>query len=119
MIREGSYENSINQRVEFSTIPNTDENQIDPSLTHGESRSIVSVLGRIAGQTDGSVHTEVHLLLQLQQGNVVVHYVFFIIPFVFFMDNNILHMEFFSLQECFIFSLGVVFSKDNLNNCGN
>ena len=91
---------------------------MDPSLTNGKSLSIDSVLDG-AGQTDGSVHTEVHLLLQLQQGDVVVHYVFFIIPFVFFMDNNILHMEFFSLQECFIFSRIVVFSEDNLNNCGN
>ena len=95
MIREGSYENSINQRVEFSTIPNTDENQIDPSLTHGESRSIVSVLGRIAGQTDGSVHTEVHLLLQLQQGDVII-VCFFI---VFFMGKKIFQTEFFSLQD--------------------
>ena len=43
---------------------------MDPSLTNGESRSIVSVPDG-AGQTDGSVHTEVHLLLQLQQGDVV------------------------------------------------
>ena len=44
---------------------------MDPSLTNGESRSIVSVPDG-AGQTDGSVHTEVHLLLQLQQGDVVL-----------------------------------------------
>ena len=43
---------------------------MDPSLTNGESRSIVSVPDG-AGQTDGSVHTEVHLLLQLQQGDVI------------------------------------------------
>ena len=51
---------------------------MDPSLTNGESRSIVSVPDG-AGQTDGSVHTEVHLLLQLQQGNVdlYVHTIFF------------------------------------------
>ena len=91
---------------------------MDPSLTNGESRSIVSVPDG-AGQTDGSVHTEVHLLLQLQQGDVVGT-VFIIRTFIeFFMDNNVLQTEFFSLQECFIFSLGVVFSKDNLNNCGN
>ena len=53
-------------------IPKSDENPMDPSLTNGESRSIVSVPDG-AGQTDGSVHTEVHLLLQLQQGDVVLH----------------------------------------------
>ena len=55
---------------------------MDPSLTNGESRSIVSVPDG-AGQTDGSVHTEVHLLQQLQQGDVVLYeqYVaFFIRP---------------------------------------
>ena len=56
---------------------------MDPSLTNGESRSIVSVLGRKAGQTDGSVHTEVHLLLQLQQGDVVC-YVVYCVYYVFF-----------------------------------
>ena len=65
-----SYGNSINWRIEFNTITNSEENQMDPSLTNGESRSIVSVPDG-AGQTDGSVHTEVHLLLQLQQGDVV------------------------------------------------
>ena len=51
---------------------------MDPSLTNGKSLSIVSVLDG-AGQTDGSVHTEVHLLQQLQQGNVgpYVHTCFF------------------------------------------
>ena len=44
---------------------------MDPSLTNGESRSIVSVPDG-AGQTDGSVHTEVHLLRQLQQGDVML-----------------------------------------------
>jgi len=53
-----------------------------PSLTNGESRSIVSVLDG-AGQTDGSVHTEVHLLLQLQQGDVVC-YVVYCVYYVFF-----------------------------------
>ena len=75
---------------------------MNPSLTNGESRSIVSVPDG-AGQTDGSVHTEVHLLLQLQQGDVVLNaqYVAFYIPpkDVFFMDNNILQTEFFSLQD--------------------
>ena len=95
---------------------------MDPSLTNGESRSIVSVPDG-AGQTDGSVHTEVHLLLQLQQGDVMLtaqDVAFWIrLSDEFFMDKNILYTEFFSLQECFIFSLGVVFSEDNLNNCGN
>ena len=44
---------------------------MEPSLTKGQNRSIVSVPDG-AGQTDGSVHTEVHLLLQLQQGDVVL-----------------------------------------------
>ena len=90
---------------------------MDRSLTKGNSLSIVSVPDG-AGQTDGSVHTEVHLLLQLQQGDVVqVAFVF--IFTVTFMDYNILQIEFFSLQECFILSLIVVFSEDNLNICGN
>ena len=61
---------------------------MDPSLTNGESRSIVSVPDG-AGQTDGSVHTEVHLLLQLQQGDVV-QVVFFFFFTVTFMDYNVL-----------------------------
>ena len=40
--------------------------------------------------------------------------VIFKIPDIFFMDNNILHTESFSLQECLIFSIRVVFSKDDL-----
>ena len=102
--------------VEFSTIPKGEENQIDPSLTNGESRSIVSVPDG-AGQTDGSVHTEVHLLLQLQQGDVVLEggRLFTVI----FMDYNILQIEFFSLQECFILSLKVVFTEADLKICGN
>ena len=95
--------------VEFSTIPKGEENQIDPSLTNGESRSIVSVPDG-AGQTDGSVHTEVHLLRQLHYGEVDAF---------FFMDKNFLNTKAFSLQECFVFSVIVVFSEDNLNNCGN
>ena len=87
-----------------------------PSLTKGESRSIVSVPDR-AGQTDGSVHTEVHLLRQLQQGDVVLGSLF--IFTVIFMDYNILQTELFCLQECFILSLIVVLSEDNLNICGN
>ena len=75
-------------------IPTSDENPIDPSLTNGESRSIVSVPDG-AGQTDGSVHTEVHLLLQLQQGDVII-VCFFI---VFFMGKKIFQTEFFSLQD--------------------
>ena len=67
---------------------------MDPSLTNGESRSIVSVPDG-AGQTDGSVHTEVHLLLQLQQGDVVI--VCFFIEF--FMGKKIFQTEFFSLQD--------------------
>ena len=97
-------------------IPKSDENPIDPSLTNGESRSIVSVPDG-AGQTDGSVHTEVHLLLQLQQGDVVtesnVRYT------VFFMDYKILQTDIFSLEECFILSARVMFSNADLNNCGN
>ena len=54
----------------FITITKNEANQMTPSLTNGKSLSIDSVLDG-AGQTDGSVHTEVHLLLQLQQGNVV------------------------------------------------
>ena len=61
---------------------------MNPSLTNGESRSIVSVPDG-AGQTDGSVHTEVHLLLQLQQGDVV-QVVFFFFFTVTFMDYNVL-----------------------------
>ena len=67
---------------------------MNPSLTNGESRSIVSVPDG-AGQTDGSVHTEVHLLLQLQQGDVII-VCFFI---VFFMGKKIFQTEFFSLQD--------------------
>ena len=88
---------------------------MNPSLTNGESRSIVSVPDG-AGQTNGSVHTEVHLLLQLQQGDVVLEGVGLF--FVTFMDYNILQTEFFCLQERFILSLIVVLSEDNLNICG-
>ena len=54
------------------------EKQSDRSLTKGNSLSIVSVPDG-AGQTDGSVHTEVHLLLQLQQGEVDA---FFMVTFL-------------------------------------
>ena len=97
-------------------IPTSDENPIDPSLTNGESRSIVSVPDG-AGQTDGSVHTEVHLLRQLQQGDVVLEGGRLFT--VTFMDYNILQTEFFCLQECFILSLKVVFTEADLKICGN
>ena len=35
ILREGFNGNSINQSVEFSTIPKSEENQINPSLTNG------------------------------------------------------------------------------------
>ena len=103
-------------------IPKSDENPMDPSLTNGESRSIVSVPDG-AGQTDGSVHTEVHLLLQLQQGeihpsiDVVKGCTVTVYPT--FIGKIILQTKDFSLQECFVISVIVVFSEDDLNNCGN
>ena len=89
---------------------------MDPSLTNGESRSIVSVPDG-AGQTDGSVHTEVHLLLQLQQGDIVPESN--VRNTVFFMDYKILQTDIFSLEECFILSARVMFSNADLNNCGD
>ena len=95
---------------------------MDPSLTNGESRSIVSVPDG-AGQTDGSVHTEVHLLLQLQQGEIhpsidVVNGCT-VTVYPTFIGKIILQTKDFSLQECFVISVIVVFSEDDLNNCGN
>ena len=89
---------------------------MDFSFTKGNSRSIVSVPDG-AGQTDGSVHTEVHLLLQLQQGDIVPESN--VRNTVFFMDYKILQTDIFSLEECFILSVRVMFSKADLNNCGD
>ena len=92
---------------------------MDPSLTNGESRSIVSVPDG-AGQTDGSVHTEVHLLLQLQQGEIPISIdVVKSTVYPTFIGKIILQIKDFSLQECFVISVIVVFSEDDLNNCGN